>query len=381
MAHELRGAAAVVGIGLTEFGEHPGRSQTEIMAEAVHYALADAGVTKDQVDGVFGSDFQNPLISLSMAEYLGISPKMLDGTNIGGSSFVNCIQSASMAIRTGVCEVALIAYGSNSRTGGRRGIPGQVPYEHVYKLRNPINSYALAASRHMYQYGTTRAQLAAVAVSARAWAQKNPRAFMRDPLSVEDVLNSRKVVDPFTVRDCCLVTDAGAAIVMVAADRAGDFPQKPAYVLGVGAAATHNQIARMPDLTVTGVAQSAPRALAMAEVTLDDVDVVELYDAFTINTLMFMEDLGYCAKGEGGPFIESGAIAPGGSIPVNTNGGGLSCVHPGMYGLFLTIEAVEQLRGACGERQIEGTEIALCNGNGGLLSSQVTAILGTEATL
>ena len=245
----------------------------------------------------------------------------------------------------------------------------------------PINAYALAASRHMHEYGTTREQLAAVAVAARGWARLNPAAFMRDPLTLDDVLTSRPVVDPFTVRDCCLVTDAGAALIMVAADRAQDFANDPAYLLGIGTATTHGQIARMPDLTVTAVAQSAPRALAMAELAIADVDVVELYDAFTINTILFLEDLGFCSKGEGGAFVEGGRVAPGGALPVNTNGGGLSCVHPGMYGLFLTIEAVEQLRGRAGERQIEGAEIALCNGNGGLLSSQVTAVLGTSATL
>jgi acetyl-CoA acetyltransferase len=382
MSHDLRGAAAIVGIGATEFGELPGRTQTENMAEAVHLALADSGITKDQVDGVFGADFSDAMIGLSMTEYLGLNPKFVDSTNIGGSSYVNFMQSAAMALHTGLCDVALIAYGSNARTGGRAGRgPGPVPYETVYKPRQPINAYALAASRHMHEYGTTREQLAEVAVAARGWAGLNPAAFMRDPLTIDDVLNARPVVDPFTVRDCCLVTDAGAAMIMVAADRAAEFPQKPAYLLGIGTATTHGQIACMPDLTVTAVAQSAPRALAMAEITLDDVDVVELYDAFTINTILFLEDLGFCPKGEGGRFVEGGRIAPGGALPVNTNGGGLSCVHPGMYGMFLTLEAVEQLRGQAGERQIAGAEIALCNGNGGLLSSQVTAVLGAASTL
>ena len=382
MSHDLRGAAAIVGIGATEFGELPGRTQTENMAEAVHLALADSGITKDQVDGVFGADFSDAMIGLSMTEYLGLNPKFVDSTNIGGSSYVNFMQSAAMTLHTGLCDVALIAYGSNARTGGRAGRgPGPVPYETVYKPRQPINAYALAASRHMHEYGTTREQLAEVAVAARGWAGLNPAAFIRDPLTIDDVLNARPVVDPFTVRDCCLVTDAGAAMIMVAADRAADFPQKPAYLLGIGTATTHGQIACMPDLTVTAVAQSAPRALAMAEITLDDVDVVELYDAFTINTILFLEDLGFCPKGEGGRFVEGGRIAPGGALPVNTNGGGLSCVHPGMYGMFLTLEAVEQLRGQAGERQIAGAEIALCNGNGGLLSSQVTAVLGAASTL
>ena len=382
MSGGLRGAAAIVGIGLTEFGELPGRSQMEIMAEAVDHALADAGIGKERVDGVFGADFTDSMIGLTMAEYLGLDPTVIDGTNIGGSSYVNFLQSAALALDAGLCEVALIAYGSNARSAGRAGRgPGPVPYETVYKPRQPIAAYALAASRHMHEYGTTREQLAEVAVAARRWAALNPAAFMRDPLTVDEVLGSRMVVDPFTVRDCCLVTDAGAALIVTTSDRARHFPRAPVHLLGIGTATTHSQIACMPDLTVTAVARSAPRALEMAGVGISDVDLVALYDAFTINTILFLEDLGFCAKGEGGAFVEGGRIAPGGALPVNTNGGGLSCVHPGMYGMFLVIEAVEQLRGQAGGRQVADAEIALCNGNGGLLSSQVTAVLGTGATL
>ena len=233
----------------------------------------------------------------------------------------------------------------------------------------------------MYQYGTTREQLAEVAVAARRWAQKNPEAFSRDPLSIEDVVNSRMISDPLTVRDCCLVTDGGGAFVLTRADRARALPQPPVFVLGMGAAHWHRQISQMPDLTVSAASESGPRAFAMAGLQPADIDVVELYDAFTINTILFLEDLGFCAKGAGGGFVEGGAIAPGGRLPVNTNGGGLSCVHPGMYGIFTIVEAVRQLRNQAGERQIAGAEVALCHGNGGVLSSQVTAILGTAATV
>jgi acetyl-CoA acetyltransferase len=384
MAHPLRGSVAVVGIGLTPFGELPGRSHLEIMGEAVHNALADAGIDKSRVDGMFGSNFNDALGGILYPEYFGLKNiKVIDSTNVGGSSFNNALQNAASALTLGLCDVALIAYGSNSRTGPRRGGGPALgrSFDFPYKPRQPINSYALAAARHMHQYGTTKAHLAHVAVSARQWAQKNPRAFMREPLTVEDCLKSRLVVDPFSVRDCCLVTDGGAAMVVVRADRAKDFPNKPVYLLGIGSATTHNDISQMPDLTVTAVAQAAPRAYAMAGITVADVDVIEVYDAFTINTILFLEDFGFCAKGEGGPFVAAGNIAPGGKHPLNTNGGGLSCVHPGMYGMFLMIEAVEQLRGVAGERQVEGAEIALCNGNGGYLSSQVTMVFGTEATL
>ena len=380
MVHELRGASAVVGVGLTDFGELPGRTHMEIMAEAVHHALNDAGISKDRIDGIFGTAFVDQFTPLTVAEYFGINPKVMDGTNIGGSSFVNALQSATAALKLGLCEVALIAYGSNVRTGKYEKFPGVPTVETVFRPRYPINAYALAAARHMYEFGTTREQLAEVAVAARQWAQKNPAAVMRDPLTIDDVLNARMVVDPFGVRDCCLITDGGAAMILVAGDRAGEF-RKPVYMLGVGAATSHIIISEMDDLTTSAAARSAPIAFEIAGVTPDDIDIVELYDAFTINTVMFLEDMGFCAKGEGGDFVTGGNIAPGGSLPVNTNGGGLSCVHPGMYGLFLMIEAVQQLRGEAGDRQVRDAELAVCHGNGGFLSSQVTAVFGTEDTL
>jgi acetyl-CoA acetyltransferase len=382
MAHELRGAAAVVGVGLTPFGELPGRNAMEIMAEAVHNALAETGITIDQIDGVFGSNFSDALMPLSISEYFGINPRYMDGTNIGGSSFVNCLQSAASALKLGLCDVALIAYGSNARTTTRRGPPPHAfTVETVYKPRYPINGYALSAARHMYEFGTTKEQLAEVAVAARQWAMKNPAAVKREPLTIEEVVNARMVVDPLGVKDCCLVTDGGAAMILVSRERAKDFPKAPVYMLGVGSATTHNNIGEMADLTTTAAAQSAPRAFGMAGVTPKDIDIVELYDAFTINTILFLEDMGFCPKGEGGAFVSNGNIAPGGSLPVNTNGGGLSCVHPGMYGMFLMIEAIQQLRGEAGERQVEGARLAACNGNGGYLSSQVTAVFGSEDTL
>jgi acetyl-CoA acetyltransferase len=245
----------------------------------------------------------------------------------------------------------------------------------------PASAYALAASRHMHVYGTTRAQLAAVAVAARQWALLNPAAWEKQPLSIGEVLAARMVSYPFTVRDCCLVTDGGGAIVVTSAARARSLKKPPAYILGCGQSTTHASISSMPDLTTTGAVQSGKAAYAMAGLAPTDVDVLELYDAFTINTVLFLEDLGFCRKGEGGSFVEGGTIAPGGRLPVNTNGGGLSYCHPGMYGLFLLIEAVRQLRGEGGARQVANAKVALAHGNGGVLSSQATVILGTEATL
>ena len=381
----LRGHAAIVGAALAGLGEAPGRSSEDIAIEASVKALAEAGLTTRHVDAVFGSlpGNANPLSALLIAEMLGIQPRFTDNNRTGGSTFLSYTLMAAMALKEGLCETALIFYGSNQRTASGKLVSSVKPfaYEAPYAPIFPATSYALAASRHMHDYGTTREQLAAVAVAARAWANLNPQAFMRGPLSVADVLSSRMVSSPLTVRDCCLVTDGGAAIVMTRADRARHLPKKPVYLLGAAAATTHMNIVAMADLTRTAAIDSGQRALAMAGVAPRDFDVVQLYDAFTINTILFLEDLGFCAKGEGGAFVASGAIAPGGALPVNTNGGGLSCVHPGMYGMFTLVEAVQQLRGEAGERQVAGAELALCHGNGGVLSSQITNVLGTEATL
>ncbi len=381
----IRGSAAIVGAALAGLGEAPGRSSEEIAVEASVKALAEAGLTTRHVDAVFGSlpGNANPLSALLIAEMLGIQPKFSDNNRTGGSTFLSYTLMAAMALAEGLCDTALIFYGSNQRTASGKLISSVKPFAHEapYAPIFPATSYALAASRHMHEYGTTREQLAAVAVAARAWANLNPEAFMRGPLTVADVLASRMVSSPLTVRDCCLVTDGGAAVVMTRADRARHLPQKPVYLLGAAAATTHMNIVAMADLTRTAAIESGQRAFAMAGVGPRDIDVVELYDAFTINTILFLEDLGFCAKGEGGQFVASGAIAPGGALPVNTNGGGLSCVHPGMYGMFTLVEAVRQLRGEGGERQVAGAELALCHGNGGVLSSQITNVLGTDATL
>lgn len=379
----LRGAASIVGAGTYGLGEAPGMTELEITSGAVAESLADAGLRAADVDAVFCASVTHNMGSLALCEYLGISPRFSDSSMIGGSSNLAHLMTAMMAIATGQCEVALIAYGSNQRSASGRLVSTSRPdpYEGPYGPRQPITSYALAASRHMHEYGTTREQLAEVAVAARAWAALNPEAFLRAPLTVADVLASRPISDPFTVRDCCLVTDGAGAVILTAPDRARDLRRPPVPVLGAAMAHWHRYIASMPDATVTAASDTGPRAFAMAGVAPSDIDLVQVYDAFTINTIMFLEDLGYCAKGEGGAFVEDGAIAPGGSLAVNTNGGGLSCCHPGMYGMFPLIEAVRQLRGDAGARQRPDPALALAHGNGGVFSSQVTLVLGTDATL
>lgn len=378
-----RGKTAIVGAATFGIGEAPGLDSIDMAVGASVNALRMAQLQPKDVDAVFvclPSDF---LSGLSVAEYLGIQPRFTDNNRTGGSAFLTHVQTAALALMAGQCDVALICYGSNQRTGAGKLVSAQKqPYfEGLYKPVMPVSAYALAASRHMHEFGTTREQLAAVAVAARQWARKNPEAFMRDELTIDDVLAARLVANPLSVRDCCLVTDGAAAIVMTRADRARDLASTPVHVLGAAAATTHLNISAMPNLTVTAAQESGARAYAQAGVQASDIDVVELYDAFTINTILFLEDLGFCKKGEGGSFVADGRIAPGGKLPVNTNGGGLSCVHPGMYGLFTVVEAAQQLMGIAGERQIAGARLALAHGNGGTLSSQATTILGTQETV
>ncbi|MDB5840811.1 MAG: thiolase, C-terminal domain protein 3 [Herminiimonas sp.] len=387
--HELRGKVAIAGVGQAGLGRADGFTELEILAEAALQAVNDAGLSLRDIDGITTCSSLATMWALPVVEYLGLKPTFVDSTMLGGSSFVAHMLPAIHALVSGQCNAVLVCYGSTQKTATfdrsqlnkvRSHLDPQ-PYETPYEPLLPLSAYALAAARHMHEFGTTRKQLAEVAVAARKWAQLNPEATMRDPLSVEDVLAARMVSDPLTVRDCCMVSDGAGAYVLVRADRARDLRKKPVYVLGNATAVWHRQVSSMADLTVTAAAESGRRAFEMAGVSAAQVDMAMLYDAFTINPILFLEDLGFCKKGEGGAFVDNGGIAPGGRLPVNTNGGGLSCVHPGMYGVFLVVEAVRQLRGECGARQVPNAEVGLVHGNGGTLSSQSTAILGVESVL
>jgi acetyl-CoA acetyltransferase len=378
-----RGRTAIVGAATFGIGRCPGISAVDMAARAALLALEDAGISLGEVDALYTSAPYEALGGMELAEYLGVVPRVCDSNRTGGSAFEVYVQQAALALDAGLIDCALIAYGSNpaSNPPGAVGMTRQSPWEAPYRPLAPASSYALAASRHMHLFGTTRRQLAEVAVAARQWAQLNPEAAMRDPLTIEDVLGARMLSDPLTVRDCCLFNDGAAAVVMVRADRARDCARAPVHVLGAAHAVTHREISAMPDLTMTGASISGAQAFAQAGYTAADMDLAMLYDAFTITPILFLEDLGFCPKGEGGRFVEGGAIAPGGRLAMNTNGGGLSCVHPGMYGLFLLVESVRQLRGEAGERQIADPRLAVAHGNGGVLSSQATVVLGTEAAL
>ncbi len=378
------GSVAIVGAAESDIGAVAAlMSPIDLMAQGIHRALADAGLELRDVDGVFCACTQARTSAMSLVEYLGLPHAYTDSTIVGGSSFEIHVAHAHAALDAGLCNVAVVAYGSTQRTVGRRqaSVREYNPYETPFRPFLPASAYAMAASRHMFEFGTTREQMAEVAVAAREWALLNPVAWEKKPLTIADVLNARPVSDPFTVRDCCLITDGGGAIVMTRIDRARDMAKLPVPVLGWGQAITHASISSMPDLTHTGAIRSGAAAYAMAGLQASDIDVLALYDAFTINTILFLEDLGFCPKGEGGRLVEDGRIGPTGDLAVNTNGGGLSYCHPGMYGLFLLIEAVRQLRGECGARQVAAAETAIVHGNGGVLSAQATVILGGPTTV
>jgi len=337
-----RGSAAIVGVAESDLGQvADGLSVIDLMAQGTRRALDDCGLSLKDVDCLFSATAQSRLSVLALAEYLGINPAFLGSTIVGGSSFEYHVAHAMGAIALGLCNVAVIAYGSTQRSVGRKQATVREinPYETPFKPFMPTSAYALAASRHMHEFGTTREQLAAVAVAAREWALLNPAAWEKKPLTIEGVLSSRMVSYPFTVRDCCLVTDGGGAVVVTSAQRARALKKPPAYVLGVGQSVTHASISNMPDLTVTGALAAGKAAYEMARLGPPDIDAVELYDAFTINTILFLEDLGFCKKGEGGAFVEGGRIGPSGRIGGNTSSGGLSYCHPGIYQQLLQIEA------------------------------------------
>jgi acetyl-CoA acetyltransferase len=382
----LRGAAAIVGVAdeVSPTGEL-GSSGRALEAAVIKQALDDAGLTLADVDGVCHS-----ASSMGLAEYLGIHPTFTDSTNTGGSSFEVHAEHAAAAIAAGLCEVVVSVYASTPRSDRRDGKPRRRPdlgvnnplvdWELPYGLRLPMAPYAMAATRHMAEFGTTSEQLAQIAVSTRAWAGLNERARYRQAITIDDVLASPMECSPLHLLDRCLVTDGAGAFVMTSAARARTLAKPPVYVLGAGTCHDHSIISQMPDLTTTPGVISGANAFAMAGITPSDVDLLMGYDSFTITALLHLEDLGFCAKGEGGPFVEDGKTAPGGSLPMNTNGGGLSYTHPGMYGMFLIVEAVKQLRGECGERQLESPEIAVAHGSGIVLSCMSTLVLGTEAT-
>ncbi|CAN7781826.1 acetyl-CoA acetyltransferase [Cupriavidus necator] len=361
-------------------------SPVAAQALVAHAALRQAGLTVGDVDGLltagtWGVPGVGQMPTIALGEYLGIVPRFFDGTNIGGAAFESHVGHAAMAIESGQCDVALITYGSTQKSDRSRSLGGRPPalgmqFETPFGLPTPVGGYAMAAMRHMHEFGTTRDQLADIAVAARQWAALNPAATMRAPIQIKDVLDSPKISDPLHVLDACLVTDGAGALVMTTAEHAKALGVTPVYLRGFGEAHTHWSIASMPDVArLTSAERSGRDAFAMAGIGHDAIDLAMVYDSFTITVILTLEALGFCARGEGGAFAGSQRVGPGGVFPLNTNGGGLSFAHPGMYGLFLLIEAVRQLRGEAGARQIPGAQTAIVHGTGGTLSSGATCIL------
>ena len=376
---------AIVGAALSDTGRVDTKSPFELHYQAASRAIADAGLTKDDIDGL-GSTGMGLMAPIEIGEYLGLRPTWIDGTGVGGSAWVVLAEHAVAAIQAGHADVIVIVYGSTSRAdlktshrranlsfGARGPVQFDAPYGHAL-----IAKYAMAARRHMHEFGTTIEQLAEISVSTRFNAGLNPEAYYREPLTIDDVQNSAMIADPLTKLHCCIRSDGGGAIVLTSEERAKDLPRAPVYVLGSGETSSHTTMSEWEDFTESPAVRSGDLAFQRAGLTPADVDLCEIYDAFTPMVLLSLEALGFCAKGEGGPFVEDGKLRVGGALPTNTDGGGLSACHPGMRGMFLMVEAVRQLRGEAGDRQVPDARIACVNGTGGWFSSAATLLLGTE---
>lgn len=388
MSGSLRGKTAIVGAADTEVGVIKHMGATQLCIEAILRALSDAGIDKSSVDGlVTCNSMAEPYMyhAEAIAEYLQIFPRYCVSVGAGGGTTFTALHQAASAIASGICHTVIIAMADSLRSGMTReralamqSASGHPQFERPYGLPVP-GYYALIAQAHMHEYGTTPAHLAAVAVSTRKHAERNPSAQMRAPLTVDDVLNSRLIADPLHLLDCSLVSDGGAAVVITSAERARNVKQRPVYLLGVGEGHGHEHISQARSLTTSAAAEAGRRAYEMAGVGPRDIDFAQLYDCFTPVVLIELEDLGFCAKGEGGPFVAAGNIEPGGPLPVNTHGGLLSHCHPGNPGsMFALTEAVIQLRGQAGERQLAKADVALVHGQGGIMSSHCTVILARE---
>ena len=393
MANDVRHKVAIVGTAETDvLGTQPEMSMLGLHAQAAMNALADAGLTVNDVDGLLTA---GPSPN-EVAEYLGIVPRYVDGTSVGGCSFMIHVRHAVAAITAGYCDVALITHGESGRSrigqagGGTRQSPGG-QFEAPYGIAGAPSTFSIPVLRHFHEYGTTKLQLAHLSAATRAWAVLNPMAIMggRGPITPQDVLDSRMICYPFNLLDCCLVADGGGALVLVSEERARDFPKPPVYVLGVGEGVAHVNVSMMRDFTQSdSTRRSATEAYKIAGLGPEEIDHVMLYDAFSFTPLMFLEELGFVEKGQGGPFLaetKTGAdgetiykTGPGGDLPVNTNGGGLSYCHTGMYGMFALIESVRQLRGECGERQVPDLKTSISHGPGGMFAAAGTVIMSNE---
>ena len=373
---------AIVGAAeTTELGKIPNMSQIQLHADAALNTLADAGLKASDIDGVATAG-ESPI---AIAHYLGIAPRWVDGSSVGGCSFMLHVRHAAAAIEAGYADTILITHGESGRSGvgrgggggGRASLPAQ--FEMPYGPMGPTTMFTIGVLRYMKQYGMTHEQLAMVAVVQREWAGMNPRASFRDPITVEDVLDSRIIAYPFHLFECCLVTDGGGALILVSAERAKDFPHKPVYVLGSGESVESPMISQMKDLTSSQAFRIAgSEAFRSSGISHGDVDHLMVYDAFAHLPIWGLEDLGFCERGEAAGFVEDGNTRPGGELPLNTNGGGLSYMHSGMYGMYALQESVRQMRGSA-PAQVPGAEISVCLGVGGMFAASGCIVMGNVA--
>jgi acetyl-CoA acetyltransferase len=382
----LSGKAIIAGVGETAMGKLPGKSSLALHALASKLALEDTGLTKSDIDGVLtcGSLVDNwPHHSGAFCEYFDIQPKYTDTVTQGGAGSCTMVQYAAMLIATGVCQTVLTVGADNQLSAMTRNKAIQSfaknrhpQYEYPFGLSTPAG-YALIAQRHFHEFGTTRKHLANIAVVCRKHASLNPNAQARNPLSLEEALNSKPIASPLHLNDCCISSDGGGAVIVTSADRSRDLKNHPIVILGTGQGFSYEHICQAHNITDTGVRRAGKVAFEMARIEPKDIDVVELYDCFTITVLVQLEDYGFCPKGGGGSFVGEGHIQLGSKLPVNTNGGMLSFGNPGIAGgIFHIIEAVRQLRGDCGPRQVVGAQLALVGGVGGIFSHTSTLILG-----
>ncbi|MBL8381716.1 MAG: thiolase [Burkholderiales bacterium] len=375
------GAVAIVGAAeTTELGVVPGMAEIQLHADAALNAMRDAGLKPSDIDGVATAVTQPQAI----AHYLGITPTWVDGTSVGGCSFMLHVRHAAAAIESGLCRTVLITHGESGRSGIGLGRPQVLPaslagqFELPYGTFGPPTMFTIPVLRYMKTYGLTEEHLANVAVIQREWAAQNPRATLRTPITVADVLNSKMIAWPFRLLMCCLVTDGGGALILTAADRAKDFPQRPVYLLGTGESVETPMISQMADFTSSRAFRVAgAKAFAEAGITHGDVDHLMIYDAFAHLPIYGLEDLGFVGRGEAGAFIAERHTAPGGKLPTNTNGGGLSYMHSGMYGMYALQESVRQVRGIA-PAQVPDVEVSVCHGVGGMFAASGTIIMGRE---
>jgi acetyl-CoA acetyltransferase len=372
---------AVVGAAeTTKLGVIPDVSQIQLHADAALNAMADCGLKPKDIDGIATAG-ETPV---QTAHYLGITPTWVDGTSVGGCSFMIHVRHAAAAIEAGLAKTILVTHGESGRSGIGR-VPRPVPasslngqFEQPFGPMGPPSLFPIPVLRYMKTYGVTHEQIAMVSVVQREWAAKNPRATFRDPITVEDVLGSRMIAYPFRLLQCCLVTDGGGALILTSADRAKDFPTKPVYILGTGESVETPMVSQMESFVSSrAFAVAGPTAFREAGITHKDVDHLMIYDAFAHLPLFGLEDLGFVPRGEAGRFIAERNTAIGGKLPLNTNGGGLSYMHSGMYGMYALQESVRQMRGIA-PAQIPGAKISVCHGVGGMFAASGTIIFSNQ---